>query len=237
MSLPVDNQSFQKGNLKGFTPNKTSRLVGVSRFHFNCRTLGNDQHRTTATVMPDEFGNCFARLDGEGMMGHAPSRKLTHDGRRHASSPPGQDLSAFVHAMTNNHLITGGEGATLSCPVTLPNGGAISFRWQFASTLVDPDDNEYAGFAGVRYLKSDGTTVAMRVIVTSHDLPYYHGGALMQTLDWHTTRFVNDSGSQFQGSLEWFVCSGHYHDQNQPAHPSKAKAYPCCLMIDHVAES
>lgn len=237
MPLPVGNQSFQKGNLKGYLPESTSRLIGVSKFHFNCRTSADDRHRATAIVMPDEFGNCFARLDGEGMLGHSPSRRLTSDGLRHPNSPAAQDFGAFVHPMPNNHRITGGLGMTLRCAVSVPAGDAISFRWQFASSLIDPEDNEYAGFAGVRYLHGDDSHAAMRIFYTSHDLPFYHGGNLMQTEGWRMTRFVNDSGTVVNGLIEWFVCSGHYHDTNLPANRARARAFPCCLMIDHVATS
>lgn len=237
--LPANNQSFQKSKLTGFIPDKTSRLAGVSKFHFNCRVWDDDPHRTTARVMPDEFGNCFARLDGEGMLGLSPSRRLTQNGTRNSpnGSPAPVDFHMITHQMPNNQMITGGLGAALACNVTVPAGSAVSFRWQFASSLMDPDDNEYAGMAGVRFLRADGSEAGRRIFMTSHDLPFYHSRNLMQTDDWRMTRFANESGNNFTGTIEWFVCSGHFHDANQNFSPAKAAAFPCCLLIDHITES
>jgi hypothetical protein len=238
MAFPVDNQSFQKGNLTGFTAQPPRRLVGVSKRSFDFDIDDGDHRRGTAAVRPDAFGKYFARLDGEGMEGVRPYAALSNNGDRQApaGSPAPMNFSGWLHHnMTNNRVVTGGEGCSLSCDVDLAPGGGVSCIFQFASTLVDPSANEFCGLAGMRLLDAAGSEISRNIFFTSADLPAYHGRQEMQTLEWRSARIDNPIGSGQQAvRAEWFVCSGHLRQQNQPFNAAVASAFPCCLLIDFI---
>lgn len=218
MPLPVRNASFQRGSFDGFKTGGAARVEQTFEPFIHAR----------GTLIRPRSGNYFARLDGVGF--HGSGINLDSNGFRAKGRP-----ASFREYIIDNAYgrTTGGQGAWLTCAdVTIDPGETLFFDWAFAVTVREFPDNRHNGFAALRFIGEDGTdAIPMRVLEQARRLS--DEGVFQR--DWREEHAPWSKPHPFKGTVQWFVTSGHcVTSAGEQTDADIARAWPACLMIDHI---
>lgn len=222
MPLPSRNASFQRRSFEGFKTGGSAKVESSFEPFIHGR----------GTRITPRSGSYFARLDGTGLSGSGLT--IDSDGfRRGRKSADFKDY-AFANGFGRT---AGGQGAWLTCEeITLDPGESLFFDWVFAVTLPSYPDDLHNGFAAVRFIGDDGVDqLPMRVFVQARQLANAGPlGGIYQT-DWQGEAVPWTGTQPFFGTVQWLVSSGHCMSAagDQPDW-TIARAWPACLIIDHI---